>query len=123
MPRITDGQLTDRQKEILARVADGQTHDQIARVLTTAQTEPTDRPVTRAVVSMDLKNVRRKMRTATSAQAAARWSEYMTYERAASMLLTHLHGPSEDDIHAYIDHVLRNVALDLRTKGLGLLPR
>lgn len=125
MTRITEGPLTVRQKKILEAVSLGHSHDKIARDLTReAQAEePSARPVTRPVVSMDLRNIRKKLACANSAQAAARFATRRAYLAAAELLeLGKPPYPAPGSVDEHVCHVLDGLADVLRERAAQLLP-
>lgn len=110
--RKTTGPLSDKQRDILARIVAGETQRQIAVSLGCSG----------SYVSQERYLAVRKMGMRTTAAAAARYRSYLTYLEAADMLEGGMIPVPLVDADVHVNHVLEGIARLVRERAERLLP-
>lgn len=106
------GPLTDRQKDVLARVALGEEHASIAA----------DYGVGRAAISQDVRRVVIKMRALNTNHALALHAREVTLRAVAEEILGGLVREPVGEAEEHVNNVLRDIAAGLTAQADALLP-
>lgn len=111
--RASDGPLTLREFNVLARVAEGETHAEIASSLN----------LSRGYISEQMTVAVSKVRAKSSHQACAVYGRYTAYRLAADRLVDVRIKEPLDGAEEHVNHVLDGMAADLRARAARLIPR
>lgn len=110
--RRRSGPLTDRQLQILTRVAEGLTHDEIASQLDIAP----------GMVAQDMGVARVKTGVHNTAELVALYSRSRAYTAAAEFLRSSVILEPVDEAEVHVNHVLEGFAAQFDQMAKGLLP-
>lgn len=110
--RVTTGPLTPRQKYILSRVAQGHQHAEIGEELS----------LSRTAVAEDMRVVVAKLKVKNSAEAVMVYGRHIAYKGAARLLQEGLIANPNGDVEEHINHVLEDLAQELRTRAYQTIP-
>lgn len=111
--RKKDGPLNPVQVRILQLLSEGKTHQEIASII----------PCSRVNVSENVRVAAIKMGGGTSAHAVAIFARRQAYHAAAEKLLGARVRDPIDRAEMHVNHVLEQLADELRATGDRLLPQ
>ncbi|HKY45019.1 MAG TPA: LuxR C-terminal-related transcriptional regulator [Pyrinomonadaceae bacterium] len=111
-PRVLEGPLTPREHRVLHLVSEGKTHEEIARSEGFAH---------RQYVSKVMSDAAARLGACTGTQAVGRWKAAMTARDLAAKVLQARFPMPVNPTEAHVNHVLDELAKELRAMANRVL--